>query len=263
MHNASAAHPNDLAPLEPSLDHGPCQDACTSQSTPIDVRQDLAEFLPDLRDDARAAVNCNNALILGAALAGAIGVRQSWDDSVRDYTAEHPDRWGAGSKFFGALGSVQYQTPALLAVYGYSLYEQDAELHEFTRALLSAYTFTGLTTVGIKLVANTERPTADWNGGQFGFPSFHTSSSFSIAAVVDEYYGHEWGLPAFALASLVGWSRIDERDHDLSDVLFGAALGYVIGKSVAGHRLRGDPRVRLWPYLHPEGQAGVMAELPY
>jgi hypothetical protein len=77
--------------------------------------------------------------------------------------------------------------------------------------------------------------------------------------VLDEYYGFEAGLPAYTLAGLISWSRIDERDHDLSDVVFGAAMGWVIGKSVAGTHLRGNGRVRVSPWMHPgEGAAGVM-----
>ena len=61
---------------------------------------------------------------------------------------------------------------------------------------------------------------------------------------------------------MIGYSRIDERDHDLSDVLYGAALGYVIGKSVAGNHLCGDSPVHLLPYVHAiDGSAGFMLEV--
>ena len=110
-------------------------------------------------------------------------------------------------------------------------------------------------------MVNTDRPSDRWIGGQFGFPSHHASSGFSIAAVLDEYYGRRVGIPAYAVAGLISWSRIDERDHDLSDVVFGAALGYVIGKAVAGKHLRCDARVRLVPYLNPsDGSTGIMFE---
>jgi hypothetical protein len=68
-------------------------------------------------------------------------------------------------------------------------------------------------------------------------------------------------LPAYVLGGLISWSRIDERDHDLSDVVFGAAMGYVIGKSVADFHLGGDGHVRLAPWCHPtEGATGVILE---
>ena len=231
---------------------------------PYNFKQDVRAFLPLLRDDAHALANWNNVAFLGTAAAAAIALRQGADDQVREDTASNPKRWGSGSEFLGRLGDAKYQVPVLLALYGYTLHHDDAELHHFTSSLFSAYTLTGLSTVAIKGIVNSDRPSDDWNDGQFGFPSFHTSSSFAIAAVIDEYHGPRVGVPAYVLAGLISWSRIDERDHDLSDVVFGAALGYVIGKAVSGRHLYGDSRVRILPFMHPtEGSAGLMLECPF
>jgi len=242
---------------------GTCRPYCHG-CPPYDFRSDARAFLPLLRDDAHALLNWNNAAIMGAATAAAIALRQDADDQVRQDTASNPKRWGRGSEILGKFGDATYQVPVLLALYGYTLHQDDVELHHFTSSLFSAYTLTGLSTVAIKGIVNSDRPSDDWNDGQFGFPSFHTSSSFAIAAVIDEYHGPKAGLPAYAMAGLIGWSRIDERDHDLSDVIFGAALGYVIGKSVSGRHLYGDSRVRILPFTHPtEGSAGLMLDCPF
>ncbi len=67
----------------------------------------------------------------------------------------------------------------------------------------------------------------------------HVSSSVAVAAVLDEYYGHKIGIPAYLFAGLVAWERIDDREHDLSDVVFAAVLGYVIGQTIgADHHAR-------------------------
>jgi hypothetical protein len=243
---------------------------CECGECPIQSRRhfsfegDCEEFLSLLRDDAKGVVNWNNAALVTVALAGAIGMRQDLDEQIRDSTARHPLRWGKGSENLGKLGEPQVQIPVLLSLYYLSLKQQDEELHDLSGSLISAFTVTGLSTLVVKGVVNTDRPSPDWNGGKFGFPSYHTASSFALAAVVDEYHGPKAGLPAYALAGLIGWSRLDERDHDLSDVFFGAALGYVIGKSVAGRHLRGDSRVRILPYAHPtEGTSGLMLDLPF
>jgi hypothetical protein len=68
--------------------------------------------------------------------------------------------------------------------------------------------------------------------------------------VVDEYYGWPVGLPCYVLAGLVGWSRIDQREHDLSDIFFGSVLGFVIGKSVAGAHLE-RYGYRVYPCVDP------------
>jgi len=227
-------------------------------------KHDLRGFLPGVWRDAKGIVRTENVLILGVALAAAIGIRQDLDDEVRHDTAANPDRWGEASSFLGKLGEAPVQVPILGLVWATSLWKHDAELNGLTHTLISAYTINGLSVLVIKGIADTDRPDADWNGGRWGFPSFHAASSFTIAGVLEEYYGWKVGLPAYTLAGLISWSRVDERDHDLSDVVFGAAMGWVIGKSVAGTHLRNDGRVMLMPWSHPYERAqGVALEVRY
>lgn len=40
-------------------------------------------------------------------------------------------------------------------------------------------------------------------------------------------YGWEYGLPAYALASFVGYSRVESRQHYAHDVIAGASIGIV------------------------------------
>jgi hypothetical protein len=220
--------------------------------------QDIGNAWYRLRDDTVAVFNPQNLLTLAIAGGGALVLRNEADDQVRRHTAKHAKRWGKGSDFLGAIGDVGVQVPVLLGMYYMSLRKQDDELHDFSTTMLSAFTINGLSTLAIKVAADTDRPSDRYNDGRFGFPSYHTSSSFTIASVIDEYYGSEYGVPAYLVAGLIGWSRIDSRDHDLSDVLFGSALGYVIGKSVARHHLCGDSRVQILPWFEPSnGTAGV------
>ncbi|MCA9114695.1 MAG: phosphatase PAP2 family protein [Planctomycetaceae bacterium] len=243
---------------------GLCRCAAAAPYQPLSFQDDYRQFLPRLASDARGVAQWNNLLILGAALGGSIAIRQDLDDQVRESTARHPERWGDFSSTLGTFGEVQYQVPALLAVYGYSLRQQDPHLHDMMTTMISAYTLTGLSTLAIKGATNTERPSDDWNEGEFGFPSFHVGSTMTIAAVASDYYGWKAGLPLYTLAGLIGWSRIDERDHDLSDVVFGAALGFVIGKAVSGRQLTGDSRIELRPWVRrTDGSTGVMLEWPW
>jgi membrane-associated phospholipid phosphatase len=64
------------------------------------------------------------------------------------------------------------------------------------------------------------------------FPSGHTSNSFALAAVAERHYGWKVGVPAYILASVVGASRIQQDKHYLSDVVAGATLGYIVGRTV-------------------------------
>lgn len=244
----SAAHGCDGCVLQP-------------ESAAVDYRfaDDIRDLGPMLWRDAAGIIEPDNLVILGVSLGAAIGIRQDLDSDVRQETLDNPLRWGDLSRVLGYLGEAPYQVPVLGAMWGVSVWTDDPELHRLTRTMVSAYTISGLSTLAIKAATDTDRPDDDWNDGRWGFPSFHAASAFTIAGVLEEYYGWDVGLPAYTLAGLISWSRIDERDHDLSDVVFGAAMGWVIGKSVAGQHLRGDGRVRVMPWVHPtDSAAGLM-----
>jgi len=82
---------------------------------------------------------------------------------------------------------------------------------------------TFVVTHALKRIINKERP----NGGGLGFPSGHTSSAFSGAAFIHRRYGLKAGVPAYLLASFVGWSRVETKHHDYWDVVAGASLGII------------------------------------
>lgn len=62
--------------------------------------------------------------------------------------------------------------------------------------------------------------------GQNGdsFPSGHTAAAFGGASFIQTRYGYSYGVPAYALATFVGYSRIISENHYADDVLAGASL---------------------------------------
>lgn len=235
-----------------------------SWTTELSLSSDLAHSWSRLRNDTYGVLHPNNLLILALAGGGAVCLREHADGRVRSYSARHEGRWGDTSKVLGEFGYINVQIPALLGTYFWSLHTQNEELHDVTTTTLSAFTISGFSTLIIKTAANTSRPSDDFNGGRFGFPSYHAASSFTVASVLDEYYGHRVGIPAYTFAGLIAWSRIDERDHDLSDVVFGSVMGFVIGKSVAQHHLTGDSRVKILPWIEPiGGTTGLQVSMVY
>ena len=84
------------------------------------------------------------------------------------------------------------------------------------------------TTHAIKFSAHRTRP----DGTTHSFPSGHTSSLFATATVLQRDLGWRVGAPAYAIAAWVGVSRIENRRHYLSDVLAGATIGILAGRSV-------------------------------
>ena len=81
-------------------------------------------------------------------------------------------------------------------------------------------------TFGMKYTIPATRP----DGGDHSFPSGHTSIAFSSAEFIRERYGWNYGIPAYAVASYVGYSRVESKRHYTRDVVAGALIG--IGSSL-------------------------------
>lgn len=65
------------------------------------------------------------------------------------------------------------------------------------------------------------------------FPSGHAIDAFAVATVISRRYGarHKWVTPlAYGAAAAIGVSRVTTSAHFPSDVFFGSALGYAIGR---------------------------------
>jgi membrane-associated phospholipid phosphatase len=91
-----------------------------------------------------------------------------------------------------------------------------------------------------------QRPQKDYARDHVSFFSSHTSTAFFSSAFVnkrlrsimrremsqDEYRSWRWAPPliCFGWASYVGWSRISSYKHYVSDVVVGAAMGWLMAE---------------------------------
>lgn len=114
----------------------------------------------------------------------------------------------------------------------------------------------GLITPAIKLAVGRSRPRDNAGIANFkpfsepnaSFPSGHTTEAFALAAVIADHYSENWvGYSAYSVAGLVGLARTYHDAHFASDVLLGAVIGTLVGKSVVAHNttLRSDNLVLL------------------
>jgi PAP2 superfamily protein len=101
----------------------------------------------------------------------------------------------------------------------------------------------------IKYSVRRDRPT----GECCSFPSGHAATAFAMASVIERHLGYRMSIPAMAIATYVGTSRLHDNRHFLSDVVFGAALGTATGWTVVGRH--GRDSYALVPVVVPGGFA--------
>ena len=101
----------------------------------------------------------------------------------------------------------------------------------------------GATSTAAKVTFGRPRPSQslDADGyspfsGQEAMPSGHTTVAFAMAAALADDIHNTWAsVGLYSIAAGVGWSRLNDNKHWLSDVAAGAVLGITSAKLVNGH----------------------------
>jgi membrane-associated phospholipid phosphatase len=123
----------------------------------------------------------------------------------------------------------------------------------------------GIITPTIKFITGRARPRENAGTATFhpfstnyssnsSFPSGHTTEAFALASVIANHYDETWvTYSSYTVASLVGVARSYHGAHFASDVLAGALIGTLVGKSVFAHnRPMRSRKVALLPEVTPE-----------
>ncbi len=77
------------------------------------------------------------------------------------------------------------------------------------------------------------------------FPSGHAAIVFGSAGFIQNRYGWRPGIPAYVVASYVGWLRVETDDHDYADVAVGAAVG-IISSYLLTNAFDNNVRASVW-----------------
>jgi len=187
---------------------------------------------------------------LGLAAAGVIGVAAIADGPVRDEMARHApnnnrfmrdvERFGA-QDYLGVLGGF-YLAGAIGNNETATAVAQDG--------LAASLIASGMITPAIKFVTGRACPRENAGIAKFhpfslsyssnsSFPSGHTTEAFALASVIAGHYEETWvACASYSVAGLVGVARSYHGAHFASDVLAGALIGTLVGKSVVAHNSR-------------------------
>ena len=183
----------------------------------------------------------------GAAVLGGVSALMLLDGSVRHSVQSHrtagADRLAETVRHFGQPEVYATVTAGLLVAGGLA---HNPRLTRMGTHLAGALAVAAGVSNSVKLVTGRSRPDnlvspdndADDFGlfsGQASWPSGHTAMAFAFAtALGDELHEPVARYGLLAAATAVGWSRINDNRHWLSDVAAGAVLGIASAKFASG-----------------------------
>ena len=140
---------------------------------------------------------------------------------------------GAHSFFVAGkyIGSAPVQAALALGTYAFGRATDNRVVSHLGMDLVRSTIEVGALTYGLKAAFGRERPT----GECCAFPSGHASVTFASATVLQRHLGWKAALPTYTVATYVAMSRLHENRHWLSDVVGGATLGLIVGRTVTRH----------------------------
>jgi membrane-associated phospholipid phosphatase len=205
----------------------------------------LRTFFTDLASDARRLPS--NAGAISVAAGGILGTALSpLDDDLAlwDATGAYEVGTLAGNSLVLAAGT--------LAVYGVGRWADQPRVSHVAIDVLRAQVLSLGLAYSLKYATGRERPD---HSSSDSFPSGHSAQTFASATVIGRHLGPGAAVPAFGAAAFVAMSRVNQRRHYLTDVMFGAGLGIAVGWT--GTRRVGD--WQLTPAVSPSGVAVSVA----
>lgn len=213
-----------------ALQNGPPPVDPTSEAWPDD--RPIIRLIPNLIEDVKALPS-ERTLWLAAGGTVVAYTLSAADTEIAEWSAK---QGGSSYAEIGAvIGDGWVQGAAALFTYGVGRLHGNAKVAHTGSDLVRAQVLNGILTKSLKLAVDRQRP----DGGGHSFPSGHTAAVFASASVLHGHFGWKAALPAYSLAAFVGWTRLRDEQHWLSDVGAGAAIGVIVGQTVtAGHRQR-------------------------
>ncbi len=200
-----------------------------------------------LGGDFKALFAWRNAMWLagGGGLAWAVS---PLDDDINDNLAD--SNWFGPGK---VLGYSWVQMGGAVVTFTVGKLTHHPKVSHLAGDLLRAQILAQGMTYAIKYTVQRERP--DGSSG-YSFPSGHASVTFATARVLTQHLGWKGAVPGYLLASYVAASRLHENRHFLSDVVFGAAIGIVAGRTAT----RPGHSSWTWTPMSAPGGGGILVQ---
>lgn len=216
------------------------------------------DFAKDLGKNFAGLFSKDNIapLAIGAA---ATGLSILPEQSVETYFLANPERAEQVAEPGEHIGNAELVAPVVAGLFAAGLYRDgDPRFKATTYALAQGFVVNGVVTAGMKAGFSRMRPDGS---NDVSFPSGHTSMSFMWATVLSRNYGLKVGLPAYAVAGYVGATRLQENKHHMTDIVAGATIGYIVGRTVTRRRKGG--RLSKLNWMVAPARRGFVASLSF
>ena len=244
------------------------------QSSVIEDLKDLAlhRFVRDVKYVITWPERLDKSYLLPIIGVGTlIGGLMAVDQDVRKYTMSHHNQKTNDffSDYIDPLGDGRYGA-AICGVFYLAgkIFDNDRAKETGIMGVESMAIAGALSSLG-KLLIGRERPNK--NKGAFSYtgvssksyksslPSGHATMAFSLASVIAEQYENiAVDILAYGAASAVGFQRVYDDKHWLSDVAAGAVLGILVGKTIVNLN-RADSPIKVKPVIDSETRTTGLA----
>jgi hypothetical protein len=202
---------------------------------PTPAHTGLKELVKDLGRDFVALPSRQNLYWTLAGGAAALAAHQA-DDYVQAHVVGNP----SAEAFFepGRVIGVVVPLGGSVGTYLWGRMRNQPRVSHVGSDLIQGLVVAQVLTQALKYTTQRERPD---QSGTTSFPSAHAASTFAFATALERHLGWRYAVPAFAGAFYVAASRLPANRHWFSDVVFGAAVGVIAGRTVTSQEARPYP----------------------
>jgi hypothetical protein len=188
-------------------------------------------------------------VLIGGGLAGAVHpADQRFNQHLRSHDPLVNDIYQPAHLF----GDTSEQVAFSLGAYAYGRIFAQPKVSHLGMDLLRAQILSEAMVEPLKFATRRERPDAT---NRQSFPSGHAAITFADATVIERHLGWKWSVLGYLAASYVSSSRLHDNRHYLSDVVFGAAVGTIAGRTVTQH----GRDVWTWAPVNVPGGVAIVA----
>jgi PAP2 superfamily len=243
--------PARIAAQETQKPADPQQQKAEAKEPPTPPHTGIRALAQNLVEDVKhlpAKQNLYLTLIGGGLAASLHPVDQGFNVRLRSHyntvnTAFAPGKY---------IGNTPEQVAASIATYAFGRIFDKPKVAHLGMDLVQAQILSELLVEPIKFATHRTRPD---NSNNRSFPSGHAAVTFAAATVIERHLGWRKSLLGYTIASYVAASRLHDNRHYLSDVVFGAAVGSIAGRTVVHHA---SDYWAFTPVALPEGGVALM-----